>query len=81
MSSTKQKSEAPEPEAGEGEKDQTLHLRMDPEFAAELDRIVEWLQKNRQIGRLRVKLGREKALRYAVGHFIDNPPEQGSARA
>lgn len=60
---------------GPGNEDTTLHLRLSPEEAAELDIIVGWMSLDPKIRRLRARLGREKAIRYAVGYLIENPPE------
>jgi hypothetical protein len=55
--------------------DTTLHLRLSPEEVAELDTIVGWMERDPKIRRLRARLGREKAVRYAIGYLVENPPE------
>jgi hypothetical protein len=53
----------------------TIHLRVDGKELAELDTIVGWMRTDPELQRLRLKIGREKALRYAVGRLIASPPE------
>lgn len=54
---------------------QPLHLRLSPEEAAELDTIIGWMKLDPKIRRLHDRLGRAKAIRYAIGYIIENPPE------
>lgn len=58
----------------ETENDTTLHLRLDKEFRAELAIIRGWMEADPAIRRLRVKLGQEKAVRWAIGHALLHPP-------
>lgn len=67
------KTKAP-PAPEETEPDTTLHLRLDKELRGELDIIVGWMEQDPDLRRLRVKLGREKAIRYVIGYAIANPP-------
>ena len=41
---------------------------------AEIEKIIGWMKLDPKIRRLKANLGREKAIRYAIGHIIDNPP-------
>ena len=72
------KAKRPEPPPGPV-KEGAIHLRTDPEFRAELDKIVGWMQTDPNLRRLKIKPGREKALRYAVGRLIASPPEHVGA--
>jgi hypothetical protein len=58
----------------------TIHLRLTEEEVADLDKIVGWMREDPALRRLRMKLGREKALRYAVGRVIASPPEHVGAQ-
>ena len=76
MSKTKRR---PDPSPPEPVKEGAIHIRTDPEFRAELDKIVGWMQSDPNLRRLKIKPGREKALRYAVGRLIASPPEHVGA--
>lgn len=55
--------------------DKTVYLRMDEALSAELDTIIGWMKTDPAVQRLRInKIGRAKALRYAVGRLIEHPP-------
>jgi len=56
------------------EQDTPMHIRLNPEELAELDTIVGWMKRDPKLRRLKSNLGRAKAIRYAIGHIIDNPP-------
>jgi hypothetical protein len=56
-----------------------IHLRTDAEFRSRLDQIVGWMKTDPAFRGLRLKLGREKAIRYAVGRLIASPPEHVGA--
>jgi hypothetical protein len=60
-------------------KDAGVHLRLSREEVAELDKIVGWMKLDPKIRRLKANIGREKAIRYAIGHIIDNPPSHVEA--
>jgi hypothetical protein len=69
------KSRQPRPPPGEGtKKDTTLHLRMDEEFRGELAIIISWMEADPELRRLKVQLGQEKAVRYAIGQALKHPP-------
>jgi hypothetical protein len=58
----------------------TIHLAVDDEFASDLARVVAIMQqRNPEFRRCRVRIGRQKAIRYAVGKFLAQA--DGSARA
>jgi hypothetical protein len=62
--------------------DKTVYLRVDDELRVELEKIISWMKTDPKVRRLKInKIGRAKALRYAVGHLIEHPPEHvGAAR-
>lgn len=60
-------------------KEGAIHLRTDAEFRNRLDQIVGWMKTDPAFRGLRLKLGREKAIRYAVGRLIASPPEHVGA--
>jgi hypothetical protein len=71
----------PDPEDIPPGKGAGVHLRLSQEEAAELDKIAGWMKLDPKIRRLKANIGREKAIRYAIGHIIDHPPEHvGAAR-
>lgn len=49
----------------------TLHLAMDAELEGNLDRIVAHMKSHPLLGNLQVKLGREKAARFAVARCVE----------
>ncbi len=70
----------PPPEAEPAPSDERpIHLRTDAEFRNRLDQIVGWMKTDPAFRGLRLKLGREKAIRYAVGRLIASPPEHVGA--
>lgn len=73
---TKQKPAEPvaaEPVRPEGYR-QTMHLGLDATDLANLDKIVASMKRDPIIGPLKVNLGREKAARYAIAHFVEHLP-------
>lgn len=66
--------ELPTPEP-EDDKNQTVHLRLDADLRADLETIAGWMRQDPELRRLRVNIGRQKALRYAVGICLAHPPE------
>jgi hypothetical protein len=69
-----------QPEQPEQHTEQTLHIKFSPEEVAELDAIVRAMKRDPKFRRLRLNLGREKAVKHAVGHFIDHVLEQVESR-
>lgn len=53
---------------------QTMHLGLDETDLANLDKIVAMMKRDPIIGRLKAELGREKAARVAIAHFVQHPP-------
>jgi len=54
-----------------------MALQLTPEDEADLETIVALMRKDRKIPRLRGRLGREKAVRYAIWRVIDRAGESG----
>jgi hypothetical protein len=54
-----------------------MALQLTPEDVADLETIVGLMRKDRKIPRLRGRLGREKAVRYAIWRVIDRAGEGG----
>lgn len=50
--------------------DQKVHLRLSPEDAQELDRIVRWMAGQRELCRVDKNPSRPKAIRYAIGRLV-----------
>ena len=67
--------DTPSNETEAGTDDKPLHLRLSPAEVAELDTIVGWMKSDPQLGRLKLRIGREKAVRYAIGRCLAHPPE------
>lgn len=75
MNAKKRREHEPDAEPDTEHPSSPLHLRMDREFVADLDTIIGWMRTDPAIRRLHTnKIGRAKAIRYAVGRLIDNPP-------
>jgi len=55
--------------------DRPLHLRLSPAEVAELDTIAGWMKSDPQLGRLKLRIDRVKAVRYAIGRCLAHPPE------
>lgn len=53
---------------------QTMHLKLDATDIANLDKIVAVMKRHPIVGRLQAGLGREKAARYAIAHFVEQLP-------
>lgn len=54
-----------------------MTLRLDATDEADLDLIVEVMRKDPVIRRLRGRLGREKAVRYAIGVLVESAARGG----
>ncbi len=56
--------------------DTPMSVRFSDQELAELDTIVGWMKADPERRRFRGgRIGRGTAIRYAIGHIIDHPPE------
>lgn len=54
-----------------------MTLRLDATDEADLDTVLELMRKDPVIRRLRGRLGREKAVRYAIGVLVESAARGG----